>query len=96
MRTFIIILLRTLLVIFDFIETVLAVPAAIVNALFSSRIRFFIRWLIVSKRKRTGLLKKVRRWDATVRLEKMKKKKAEIMHELLYVFTSAIMHKDKK
>jgi len=95
MITFVIIILRILLGIFDFIGALLALPFIVVNVLFTSRIKFFIRWLIVCKRKRIGLLNKVRRWNATIRLEKMKKKKKEIMHELILSFTSAMMY-DKK
>lgn len=111
MRSLLIVFLKFLYYAIAFIRSVSTIPAiicmtipAVFDNVFLKWLKFYIRILIIGKRKRKKLLQKIQRERALNRLEKIKKNKAEekkkakqTAHEKLGLLLQGVelMFKDK-
>ncbi len=101
MRTTIIIFLRILHFFFSSIEILLALPTIAVRAIFTARLVYAIRILIIRKKGKIKLFRVIQRSKALKRLEekktkeKRRKEKArEAMHDLILGFTHLYIKKN--
>lgn len=89
-------LLHVLLFAFRFIETVIGLPMIIFNLLFTSRIDCLVRFLILRRRKKGGLLRMIQRQHAWDRLQTRESNRKRAETELFYALVTPHLDKQKE